>query len=124
MRNVHIPILQNNTNTSSFYILDVDDVGAINNNIVTLFATPAGSRIRNADFGLIAYYYLNEPKSDGAISNIREDISDKFNKYIDNAILKELDITYNKDRSISIKGSWIPKSDPNSLIQTFTFLIK
>jgi hypothetical protein len=104
MKNLHIPLTVNNGSGNSFYIIDDDEIYATNNNIITLFATPSGKRIRNAEFGIIAYFYLNESKTTDTIRIIRQDITDKFKKYIKNATLDNIQVKLNDDSTFLLSG--------------------
>ena len=105
MKNLHVPITVNNRTSNSFYVIDEEEIYTINNNIITLFSTPSGIRIRNADFGIIAYMYLNEARTSETIGLIRQDVRDKFKKYIKNATLNSIEVKLNNDKTILLKGT-------------------
>jgi len=105
MKNLHVPLTINNKSGNSFYVIDDDEIYATNNNIISLFATPSGIRIRNADFGIIAYFYLNEPKTAETLKIIKQDIVDKFKRYIKNATLETILVSLNTDNSFTLTGN-------------------
>lgn len=124
MKNLHVPLTINNKSGNSFYVIDDDEIYATNNNIISLFATPSGIRIRNADFGIIAYFYLNEPKTAETLKIIKQDIVDKFKRYIKNATLETILVSLNTDNSFTLTGNWTLKSSVDKIKQNFNFLVK
>ena len=124
MKNIHLPFTENNVTNQSYFVIDSGDINTINNNIVTLFSTPSGTRIRNADFGLLIYNYLNSPRNQRVLELIKRDITDKFSRYILDATLLKVEIEWNKDKTASVVGYWKAKYSNNQLEQKFTILIK
>jgi len=124
MKNVHIPLTENNTTSNAYFSIDEKLVNCINNNIITLLATPTNTRILNPDFGIIAYQYLGEPKVNRVLELIKQDIIEKFKKYISNAKLLKVEIIWNDDKTALLSGSWIYTKSTNNLEQNFKFLVK
>lgn len=86
------------------YFLDVckDPKDMVRGQIMHVIFTPKGQRIREPEFGTDLIRYIFEPNDDLTWDEVKNEVSDAIQRYVDNVVLDDIQVAKTEDNNEAI----------------------